>query len=643
MVKKGDDWDRRLAAFAALVHLPRSARRKGDGGEVRAAATHLREAAMALRDGLASIATAKTFGTAARALADLARRFIDVDDRRDDALGALANLSAADDAGLPFDAAYFRARAAEIARAQKEDEAGGDALTLLDWPAARGLRFRVVFAPGCVEGAVPLPPRQDPVLLNDERDALAVAADAPGALPTTADRAREELRLFDLVCRVAGERLLASFPRTDPASGRPRLPSHLLAGLASRLGVEMRTAADYTDFTDRVSRAGSASGAGADAETLDDDERDLCAMSALAGVDPLAPIHYLLGARPAAFPRVWQRQQNRWARDGLTAHEGWCESGAGAQRAVPLPDGVVERESWSVGDLERYALCPRRYLFERLLRLERPVDPETVVALPPNERGSLIHRALEQLTKQPRRDVRALVAELYGEKVAENLTGGGVLDEIERERLTAWTRAMADFVAEQSGGRPAVSENPVEMKFALAGGPNITIKGRLDRVEAGDATRIIDFKTGKAKSRFRDGGLQDDSFNAGSTLQLPLYLLLWAAANPADRQLLHAAYWHLKNKQGEVKPTAVCFGPDFLPNHAMELRRALAMIFDDLRRRHFAPRPDLAADAGNPYCARCDFTVICDARGRARLAVKMAAGAPYPWLGIVGRFDDAEK
>jgi RecB family exonuclease len=631
MVKKGDDWDRRLADFADDEDPP---------DNEREAARSLREAAAELRRHLAAIEGAANYGDAAAALAALARRFIDADEQRDEALERLAELPAIDEAGLAFDAAFFRARAAEIVLAVKEDGEASGGLTIIDWAKARGLRFRVVFLPGCVEGMIPQPPRQDPVLLNAERLAVAHAAGRPGALPTSDEQAKEELRLFDFMCGAAAERLFLSFPRTDPASGRPRLPSHLLLALAGRAAGRTLTYDELLRESPLVEVFPAGRFAPASfAAALDDDERDLCAMADLARHDELAPIHYLLAVRPAEFGRVWRRQQNRWAQDRVTVHDGLCESPAATAAIARYADG---KRYWSVTEIEDFGRCPRRYLFGRVLKLESPVDPEEVVALPPDARGNVIHDALASLADRPNPDVRAEVERLYRLAAKANLTGGGLLDEIECARLTAWTTTMLAFVNEQSvGRRQLATEYPVSGDIEVEGGRRVPLKGRLDRVDraADGGTRIVDYKTGKAKSSFQHRFLQNDSFNAGATLQLPLYLLLASAKTAGARGApQEAAYWYLKNAKGDIDPKAVVFGPDFLPQHEGELRLALAQMIDDLRRGCFAPRPDLAATVGNDYCANCEFVVACDPRGRARLAAKAQNTKLCRWLDVLGFF-----
>ncbi|HEU4688607.1 MAG TPA: hypothetical protein VFS23_09620, partial [Vicinamibacterales bacterium] len=72
---------------------------------------------------------------------------------------------------------------------------------------AAGLRFRVVFVPGLVERRFPSVARPDPLLLDEERAALAES------VRTSADNQEDERLEFLDACGSASERLVLSYPR----------------------------------------------------------------------------------------------------------------------------------------------------------------------------------------------------------------------------------------------------------------------------------------------------------------------------------------------------------------------------------------------------------------------------------------------
>ena len=84
---------------------------------------------------------------------------------------------------------------------------------------ARGRTFRVVFVPGPAERVVPQRPREDPLLLDDERRAL------DRGLVDQEQRGGAERLLLTIAIGAASERVYLSYPRLDVAETRARVPS----------------------------------------------------------------------------------------------------------------------------------------------------------------------------------------------------------------------------------------------------------------------------------------------------------------------------------------------------------------------------------------------------------------------------------
>src|SRR5207302_494701 len=77
-----------------------------------------------------------------------------------------------------------------------------------------------VFLPGLAEGLFPQRAAEDSLLLDDFRRSI-----QESGLPLRDDRVRDERRLLHIAVGAARERLIASYPRMDVASARPRVPS----------------------------------------------------------------------------------------------------------------------------------------------------------------------------------------------------------------------------------------------------------------------------------------------------------------------------------------------------------------------------------------------------------------------------------
>ena len=98
-------------------------------------------------------------------------------------LGHLDQLAQLDELAGPIEFGYFRDTVrAEIRALKAGDLDGGNqgalgrGVSVLDANALRHLRYRAVVVLGLTERSFPPPPRQDPLLLDDEREKLNASA-----------------------------------------------------------------------------------------------------------------------------------------------------------------------------------------------------------------------------------------------------------------------------------------------------------------------------------------------------------------------------------------------------------------------------------------------------------------------------------
>ncbi len=106
-------------------------------------------------------------------------------------------------------------------------------VNVLDANSARGLGFRAVAVVGLAERAFPPPPRQDPLLLDHERERLNARGGPP--IPLRARGADPEPLQFALAAGAARERLLLTYPRKSAGEARPQLPSSFFRAAAEAL------------------------------------------------------------------------------------------------------------------------------------------------------------------------------------------------------------------------------------------------------------------------------------------------------------------------------------------------------------------------------------------------------------------------
>ena len=253
----------------------------------------------------------------------------------------------------------------------------------------RGLAFGLVVFCDLAEGGFPPRPTPDPVLLDRERDWWPRACGA--RLPGSAELAAEYDALFALACDAAVDELVLLAPRLDTSTGRPRLPSRALLGLARELAARPVAFAELeTDGGLRRRRAPR----GDRARRADRPARPRPADAARLARPRTA--------RPAWLERV------RGGRHGNTAdrargggglrpppprarsHDGVLSAGNAARAAAPVfaASGLAER----LRDVSVVSLC----LLPALRARPRvPDEPDEALAIEPVDLGRVVHEILQ--------------------------------------------------------------------------------------------------------------------------------------------------------------------------------------------------------------------------------------------------------
>ena len=443
--------------------------------------------------------------------------------------------------------------------------------------AMAGLPFRVVAIPGLVEGGYPGVIRPDPFLLDEEREALAQPAPAAprpdragqlslfgedGAapvapatlgerpLPTTQDRLLEARRLFHRAASQATERLILSYPRADPRTGRERLPSlFFVAAAAAREGRTLGLAElGPLVLEDEPRRRSPSRTPWTRAER--DRIRGRCA-AARRRRRRSPP------ARPSSGSRASPaRRAGATASRPTTASWRRCHAELFQQAAIPISSPLPV----SASRLALYATCGFKYMLENVLRLEPVLEPEERRRLEPIERGSLFHDVAERFLRERRERASCPCAtprrcgsgsSKLGDEALDGLVAGSpprftLLWERERSRfhatLVSWLEREA--AAEGVDARPL--RGALRPQLAAAARRALLDRAALDRARrrphparlgqdrphrqaATDGTLVLrDYKTGRAPRD--DGG----TFRGGQQLQIPFYILAAESSGPGN-------------------------------------------------------------------------------------------------------------
>ncbi len=449
----------------------------------------------------------------------------------------------------------------------QEGRVGRSGVAVLTPLELRGLNFSTVIFTGLAEGGFPVRARPDPMLGDAARRAVAESLGV--RLPLAEDRDAESLLLFGFACEAARDRLVLVAPRTDAATGRPRLPSRLLLRIASLLASrpvgleEFLGGRPLAPVWRRVSGPPDFAG---DAVWIDERERDAAALAALShGGDRAATLAYL--ARVLGQASAAERRTAAWRAASSPSVGSWDGLMGEDARAALAARHPFRAELHPTG-LERYITCPFTFLMRSVFGLRAPEEPGESLEMDALEFGSLAHAILEDVYRAVRIRDLALEAALgrlddaWRDRCAEaegkGVTGAALAWDVRREVLLADLRMSLrlDAVFAPGGGRPL----DVEWRFGdrygnavtleLGDGLSVRFAGRLDRVDHTPAgARVLDYKTGAGSSERK-------RIDEGLSVQLPVYQLAvrqgWASLAPGrDEPAEVSSAYRMVTRRGE--------------------------------------------------------------------------------------------
>lgn len=468
---------------------------------------------------------------------------------------------------------------------------------------ARGMYFRLVFIPGLNEGMFPRQHPEDPLLLDEQRIALAMRTEV------------EDSELLRTALACATESAVFSFARVDLATGRERVPSFFAIEV---LKAAHGSGADIRKLLEQA-KAASESRIGWSApnnarDSIDDVEFDLASFRAATVSKVRGGFAWIGAVNPHAVRSIKARMERwggEWSKsDGLAATD--------VHIGIALRKHRLTERAWSASALQQFARCPYRFLLHGIHGLEPMAEPEALERMDALVRGRLYHRALFHLFRDGDRDalsrLEEILPQLAAEIAEEHAPSVPGFWRIEVEKLRADLRGWL------SGREPDWSPAHVELAFGaedlaehdaastadpvvIEGG--FRLRGSIDLVErrSDGRLRIIDHKTG----RFPDKPPQ--CIGNGEVLQPLLYALaVGSLCGEAPSQSI-LSYATLR---GGYRSVAVSVN-----GVARERVRRVLTVIDKWIDQGFLPA---APKRGG--CERCEYLPVCGPYEELRISNK---------------------
>ncbi len=649
IVKGTADWRERLRRQAGRM-ASREEREPGSQRDRIEALEGLRRAIDDLEETLEAFPAEGTWTEMAEATLATMRRFAPKDLAIDRAEALLSTLGGLDEVASPVSLGQFIDRLrhtleSERCRTADDGEFQRSGIYVGSVMEARLLTFNALAVVGLVEKSFPILPRQDPILLDDERREINQTLGA-GRLPLKTHRLEEERLLFGLLCSSATESLLLGYPRLDPATARPRNPSPFLLKIAAMAEGEPIIELEALERLERTNRVGlGALAPGDPSEALLSREFNL----GVIGPKPVDPatrrrVATFLHSNPILH-RALVAEEARWGEPRFTSYDG-----------VMLRPNMVDRlrevhpisgMAISASRIEAYASCPLAYFLGDVLGLDPIEDPEKAERMAPLRRGRLIHEILSDLFVDLKRlgslpltpggldaalEVLAEAARRRFEREeARGLEGYELLWRIDKEQiLEDLKRVLVEEAAsddpfipahfEIGYGMPAEKGEAIDpastgepLRIEIGAGRTVPLKGKIDRIDIsrdGTRARVTDYKTGRME-RYRE-----DSLQGGTTVQLPVYMLaaehILSQRHPGVRTT--EARYSSVDRRGRFR--SVGFAAEALASRREDLFRVIKTCLNGIAQGVFIAYPEPET------CRRCDFRLACGEGREARFARK---------------------
>lgn len=468
---------------------------------------------------------------------------------------------------------------------------------------ARGMSFRRVFLAGLNEGLFPRRPREDPLLLDEQREAL--------DLPASSD----DGALLDIALCAAAESAVFSWARLDLATGRERVPSFFAAELiAAARGADTDLKAILDEAKASVTSKIGWSAPDDISDCIDESEYDLSSFR-----ESLRGGHSMVWLREvnSHTVRAIDSRRRRWSAP-------WTDSDGlhgdyDMQVAVALKRWELTQRAYSPTTLNQFARCPYRFYLSAIAGLRPKVRPEVFDRLDPITRGHLYHRTLFRFF---RREGKATLDEVLAElsrEAAEKLgppIRGVWRAEMEKLRadLHAWISGRGsewqpEFI-ELAFGLPEREEcDPKSVPEPVLIEGRWPMRGSIDLVEQrpDGRLRVLDHKSGKPGKK--DWKL---CVGHGETLQPVLYALALEALGYACPETAALSWGTLRGG----------FRIDPIPIDA-DARQKTARVLQAIDAH--VHRGFLPAAPRDGACKNCDYLPVCGPWEEVRMKAKDAA------------------
>ena len=467
--------------------------------------------------------------------------------------------------------------------------------------------FDYIFLLGIKEGSFPGRFREDPILLDHEREKINV--ETSGTLKTARERNREVTGSLEMTITCAEKGWFGSFPAMDLISGDEEFPSFYLVDVVRQIEGKSAISQDVYQDSLRNVRVPWAL-----------ERADQC-------LDPLEwSLHHLMNGTKGFIDHMMKKHDAPLAH--VTAHSAYWGTQFNEYTGFIEMDGRKEPSGpgrFSATQLEGFMRCPYRWFIERRLGIRALEEPETLEKPDAMTIGSILHNVLETYmskTKDPKNDHKRL-DRILTQTIKREAAATGDIAPIYLEKLKKDLGVLTDSFLKHAGeylkderkpmffefafGNPykeCIRDKPVPLKI---GRYKILLSGSIDRIDIKKKSAfILDYKSSESKN------YNTVEFMQGRRLQPALYA---------------EAFMEIKGKALGIKEVNTGYLPlkgnakEFVSPHDKDRKQKLAKIINfimgAMKTGYFFPTGD---------CDWCNYGNICG-KGIDRAAARKMKNA----------------
>jgi len=480
-----------------------------------------------------------------------------------------------------------------------------------------GARCHHVYLPGFNEGTLPHVDRQDPLLLDDDREEINQALKT--TLSKRGDWPSRERYYLTMLLDSAQSSLTIYVARAD-TEGRPQLVAPYATEILKARHPDAPLAADFKALAE-LDKSHCRSVPANPVATVDTamalhaSEYHRLALGQALRTRTLAPLRHALTDN--TFRQALDAERARFATNTFTAYDGLLSN---KQNLAALQTRYDGARPLSPTRLENYWLCSYRYFLQYELGVYAPEEVDTISPVNGLDRGQILHEILQRYHEA--RIGREFAIENYPWDALAQLTnstikahlrrlGSGsryLAAQLEREMLSK-LKSYHDNLVQPPHIRSTMlvectfgfgeERFPDPVRYVAPSGEFVTFAGRLDRWDSSKDERdivVTDYKIGqKPKEKER---------RATRLLQLGVYNLV--AEHHYPEASIRSRYLYFKGGQEDI-----ALGSDEL----VDRLNSAVHISTDMRHGIFVPEPDDGKEHG--VCATCPVKLACGAQRHA--------------------------